>query len=285
MLIHGLAGVMLLGASMVSGGVETVAEGYKFTEGPLWLANGTLIFSDIPADTIFKEGGEVFRNPSGQSNGLTLDREGRLIAAEHLNRRVSRTGKDGTVTAIAETFEGKKFNSPNDVIVRSDGVIFFTDPPYGLPGGPNGPNAELSWSGVYAILKDGTVKMLKKDFDRPNGLALSPDESILYVADTSKGHIRAFDLGADAGVANDRVFCELPGPDGIKCDTAGNIWATAGDGVRVIDPAGSLLETIEFPKQPANCGFGGADGKTLYVTARQAVYKIGTTVAGIHPAR
>ncbi|MBI2423183.1 MAG: SMP-30/gluconolactonase/LRE family protein [Candidatus Hydrogenedentes bacterium] len=270
---------------MVTGDVATLGAGYKFTEGPVWMKDGTLLFSDIPADTIFKGNGEVFRKPSGMSNGLTLDREGRLIAAEHQTRRVTRTEKDGTITVLAERFEGKRLNSPNDVIVRSDGVLFFTDPPYGLPGGPDGPNAELKWFGLFAILPDGALKMLKKDFLRPNGLTLSPDEKLLYVADTSKGHIRAFDLAKDGTLSGDRVFCELPGPDGIKCDVEGNVWATASDGVRVVSPQGELLETVVFPEGPANCGFGGQDGKTLYVTARSSVYTVTTAVAGIHPAR
>lgn len=271
-------------AEFTAGPVETVAEGFIFTEGPVWLPDGTLLFSDIPANKIFRGDKTVFRDPSGQSNGLTLDREGRLIAAEHLNRRVTRTEADGSVVVVADRFEGKRFNSPNDVVVRADGAIFFTDPPYGLPGGLGGPNAELDFSGVYAVLPGAAPKVLVKDFKKPNGLTLSPDEKILYVADTEGGHIRAFDLAEDGSVSNDRLFCELPGPDGIKTDTAGNIWATASDGVRVIAPDGALLQTIEFPQNPANCAFGGADGKTLYVTARRAVYKVATTVAGIHAA-
>ena len=143
----------------------------------------------------------------------------------------------------------------------------------------------MKWFGLFAILPDGTLKMLKNDFDRPNGLTLSPEERVLYAADTSKGHLRAFDLAKDGSLSGDRVFCELPGPDGIKCDVEGNVWATASDGVRVVNPKGELLETVVFPEGPANCGFGGQDGKTLYVTARSSVYTVTTSVAGIHPAR
>jgi len=272
-------------APLTVGEIETVGKGFMFTEGPVCLPDGKVLFSDIPADTIFDTERNVFRNPSGQSNGLTLDNENRLIAAEHANRRVSRTEADGSVTVLADNIEGKKFNSPNDVLVRKDGVLFFTDPPYGLRGGLEGDLAELDYSGVYAILEPGNVQVLAKDFKKPNGLALSPDEKILYVADTEGGHIRAFDLAADATLSNGRVFCEVPGPDGIKVDSEGNVWATAGDGVRVIRPDGTLIETIVFPGAPANCAFGGADGKTLYVTARTGVYKVGVSVAGILPGK
>lgn len=282
-----LIAVTLLGAEppLTTGEIETVGKGFMFTEGPVCLPDGKILFSDIPADTIFDTERNVFRNPSGQSNGLTLDNENRLIAAEHANRRVSRTEADGSITVLAETFEGKKLNSPNDVVVRKDGILFFTDPPYGLRGGLEGDLAELDFAGVYAILEPGNVKLLARDFKKPNGLALSPDEKILYVADTEGKHIRAFDLAEDASVSNDRVLCDLPGPDGIKVDTEGNIWATAGDGVRVIRPDGTLVETIEFPGAPANCGFCGPDGKTLFVTARTGIYKVGISIPGILPGK
>jgi gluconolactonase len=261
--------------------VETVATGHRFTEGPVWLPQGKLLFSDIPADRIYAvEAGSksVFREPSGRSNGLTLDRENRLLAAEHQNRRVSRTEKDGTITVLADSYDGKRLNSPNDLIVRSDGVIFFTDPPYG------GHGSELGFNGVYAIHPDGTLKLLVNDFYRPNGLTLSPDEKILYIADSEKDFIRAYDLAPDATLSNPRQFCRCPGPDGIKTDTNGNIWATAADGVRIIAPNGSLLHTIAFPEQPANCAFG-EDGRTLFVTARTSVYKVRATVQGILPGK
>jgi gluconolactonase len=263
-------------AGFTEGQPEQVRSGHKFTEGPLYMPEGHLLFSDIPAHRIYKEYGTVFREESGYSNGLTLDREGRLIAAEH-KRRVSRTEKDGTIVTLAEAYEGKKLNSPNDVIVRSDGTIFFTDPPYG------GNKVELDFNGVYKIAPDGALSLLVKDFIKPNGLALSPDEKTLYVADTEGSHLRAFDVAEDGSLSNGRVLCEVPGPDGIKVDTQGNIWATAGDGVRVISPTGELLDTVVFPEKPANCCFGGVDGKTLYVTARTGVYKIRTTVEGIRP--
>ena len=281
-----LVGLMTVAPSdsFVEGEVASVTEGYMFTEGPLYLPDGVLIFSDIPADTIFREDKTVFRKPSGQSNGLTLDREGRLIACEHKNRRVTRTEPDGAITVLAERYEGKKLNSPNDVVVRSDGAIFFTDPPYGLPGGLEGPEAELTFSGVYMISPEGELRLLIEDFHKPNGLAFSPDESTLYIADTEGRHIRAFDVATDGSLAAGRIFAELPGPDGMKVDVEGNVWCTASDGVRVHDPEGNLLETIVFPQAPANCAFGDKDGRTLYVTARTGVYKVRTRTTGIHPA-
>ncbi len=281
---------MVTGSAMLGGGegltvgeVELVAGGFVFTEGPVWLPEGVLLFSDIPAGKIYRADKTVFREPSGQSNGLTLDTQGRLLAAEHQTRRVTRTEKDGTVTVLAERFEGKRLNSPNDLVVRSDGTVFFTDPPYGLPRGLQDPAAELAFSGVYAIAPDGTLKALVKDFNRPNGLAFSPGEEILYVADTAEGHLRAFDVAGDGALSASRVLCELPGPDGMKVDTQGNVWSTAGDGVRVIAPDGALLATVKFPAQPANCAFGGEDAKTLYATARQAVYKVRLSIPGIKP--
>lgn len=273
--------------------LEKLTTGYQFTEGPVWRADGTLLFSDIPANRIYTGTGEVFRDPSHQSNGLTLDREGRLIAAEHQSRRVTRTEKDGSITVLAETFEGKKFNSPNDVIVRNDGMIFFTDPPYGLPGGME--NSELGFTGVYALDPETkTVTLIGKDFNRPNGLCLSPDEKTLYVADTEgdhapntsekKGDIWAFEADGKGSYGGGKLFCQLPYPDGIKADVEGNVWATCSAGVQVFSPEGALLETVETPEGPANCGFGGADGKTLYITARTSVYTVRTNVAGIHPA-
>lgn len=263
--------------ALVAGPVQTVAEGFQFTEGPLWLPSGGLIFSDIPANTIFKADKSVFRNPSGESNGLAMDSTGRLIACEHGNRRVSRTEKDGAVIAIAETYKGKRLNSPNDAVVRSDGVIFFTDPPYGVAADKR----ELPFQAVFAILADGTLKLLGDDFVKPNGIGLSPDEKTLYVADTEGGHIRAFDAAPDASLSKGRVFCELPVPDGMAIDTKGFVWCTAGDGVRVYSPDGSLVHTVVTPQPPANCAFGGDDLQTLYITARTAVYSVRVTTPGL----
>ena len=292
-----LSTTMLASITMALAGLHDPASlvqlttGYQFTEGPVWRADGTLLFSDIPANRIYTGEKEVFRDPSNQSNGLTLDLEGRLIAAEHRTRRVTRTEKDGTVTVLADSFEGKKLNSPNDVIVRNDGMIFFTDPPYGLEGGIK--NSELGYSGVYALdPATRKVTLISKNFNKPNGLCLSPDEKTLYVADTEgnhepadqKGDIWAFAANGAGSYTGGKVFCHLRFPDGIKADTEGNVWATCADGVRVFGPDGASLETVAVPEGPANCGFGGKDGKTLYITARTSVYSVRTSVPGLYPA-
>jgi gluconolactonase len=271
--------------TLLDGAIEKVAGGFGFTEGPVYVpALGTVLFSDIPNDRIHRlDTSEVFREPSGQSNGLLLDGEERLLAAEHKNRRVTRTEPDGTVTVLAERWEDKRFNSPNDLIVRGDGVVFFTDPPYGLEGGLGGPNADLDFSGVYAILADGSVKLLINDFQKPNGIALSPDEKTLYVADTDGGHIRAFDVAEDATLSNGRELCKLMFPDGMVIDEEGRLWATGGKSVNVFSPEGELIERIDFPEIPANCTFGGEDRKTLYATARNSVYAVKTKTAGLAP--
>ena len=267
-------------ASLLEGDIEKAAEGFQFTEGPVWHPEEGWLFSDIPADTIYRADKSVFRQPSGQSNGLTLDNDGRLIACEHWNRRVTRTEADGSITVLADAYQGKKLNSPNDVIVRSDGAIFFTDPPYGLAGR----EAELDFSGVFMIAGDGELKLLADDFVRPNGLALSPGESTLYIADTDRAHIRAFDIAPSGELTNDRVFCELPTPDGLKVDVEGRVWATASDGVHVLTSDGTRLDIIVFPQHPANCSFGEEDGRTFFVTARTAVYQVRTKTPGIHPS-
>lgn len=274
--------VLLSGAQaeFTTGPIQCIAEGFKFTEGPLWLPSNVLIFSDIPADTIYRADKSIFRTPSGCSNGLTLDPQGRLIAAEHKNRRVSRTEADGTVVTVADRFEGKRLNSPNDVVVRSDGTIFFTDPPYGLEGGLTGPNAELDFAGIFCITPKGEVHCLARDFKKPNGITLSPDEKILYVADCEGNRIKAFDLNSDGISKNTRVLCEIPHPDGMKADEQGNLWSTAKEGIRVISPKGELLQTIAFSQQTTNCAFGGPDGAALYVTTPNAVYRVPTRVHG-----
>ncbi len=282
--IRSISSILLLAAvaapaDYVTGPVETIAEGFQFTEGPVWLTSGELIFSDIPADTIYRVDKSIFRKPSGKSNGLTLDQEGRLIACEHWNRRVTRTEEDGSITVLADSYGGKKLNSPNDVTVRSDGTIYFTDPPYGLEGREQ----EQPCQGVYVIAPDGTLTRIAEDFIKPNGIGLSPDEKTLYIADTDGSHIRAFDVAEDGSIGSGRVFCELPGPDGMAIDAKGYVWSAAGDGIRVISPAGELVHTVTVPQGPANCTFGGDDGKTLYITARTGLYKVGVVTPGLLP--
>ncbi len=260
--------------------IETVAKGLQFTEGPCELPDGRLVFSDIPASKLYAvlAGKQtVYRDPSHNANGNTLDPEGRLVTCEHGSRRVTRQEKDGTTTVLAERYEGKRLNSPNDLVVRKDGVVFFTDPPYGI----RPEEAELGFNGVYAIVK-GKLILLDKSFDRPNGLVLSPDETILYVADTAKSHIRKFQVDANGNVTGGDVWAATPHPDGIRVDTEGRVWSASGDGVNVISPKGKLESVIKFPEQPANLCFS-RDGKTLFVTARTGVYRVGVTVKGIAP--
>jgi gluconolactonase len=267
--------------------VEQVASGFEFTEGPVWHPSGFLLFSDIPADTIYKwtpnQKTEVFRRPSGNANGNTLDAEGRLISAEHKLRRVSRTEKDGKIVTLAERYEGKRLNSPNDVVVKSDGSVYFTDPPYGIKK----EQEELGFYGVYRLAPNGTLTLLVKDFVRPNGLAFSPDEKKLYVNDSEKGHIRVFDVSGDGTLANGRIFAELKDsskagvPDGMKVDVRGNVYSTGAGGVWVFSPAGNLLGKIEVPETSANLAWGDRDSKTLYITANKSVYRIRLNVAGV----
>jgi gluconolactonase len=269
---------------LTAGAAERLAGGFQFTEGPLWMPQGMLVFSDIPGDTIYslKDGrAEVFRRPSGNSNGLALDGEGRLIACEHGTRRVSRTEKDGTVMPLATHYEGKRLNSPNDVVVKSDGAVYFTDPPYGV----RPENRELSIQGVYRVAPDGRLTLLVDDFVKPNGLAFTPDEKVLYIADTEKDWVRAFDVREDGTVANGRVFyrVEPPGqlrPDGMKVDVAGNLYIAGSDGVAIVGPDGRLIQTVRLPERPSNLAFGGPDGRALFVTARQFVYRIPMKNAG-----
>jgi len=266
------------GADLAAGPVETVAEGFQFTEGPVWLPGEGLIFSDIPADTIYRADKSVFRKPSGKSNGLTLDMEGRLIACEHWNRRVTRTEKDGTITVLADRYMGHKFNSPNDATVRSDGTIYFTDPGYGLEKRER----ELDFSGVYAISPEGGVTLLSVYFKWPNGLAFSPDEQTLYVGDSGTRFIQAFDVAEDGTLSNSRLFCRAA-CDGMEMDVEGRLWTSDGRHVSVFAPDGAKVGAIEFPQAPANCAFGGKHHKTLFVTARTAVYKVRVNTAGLRP--
>jgi gluconolactonase len=267
--------------------VTKLADGFGFTEGPVWIARdgGYLVFSDIRKNQMnrwtAKDGVTVFREPSRNANGNTLDREGRLITAEHSGRRLSRMEADGSVVTIVDQFDGKKFNSPNDVVVKSDGTLWFTDPPYGLPKGEGKEQA-----GNYVFRHDPATKtttLLVKDFDMPNGLCFSPDEKQLYIADAGKlHHIRVFDVAANGTVSNSRVFAviEKGFPDGIRCDPSGRIWASSGNGVDVFAPDGSVIAKINLPKAGANLCFGGKDGTTLFITARDALYSVETKVKG-----
>jgi len=266
--------------------VRQVASGHKFTEGPTWYnAEACLLFSDIPANRIYKwtEAGGVivWREPSHNTNGNTTDSEGRLVSCEHGSRRVTRTVRDRTVEVLCSTYKGRRLNSPNDVAVKRDGTIWFTDPPYGIKPG------QVEQDANYVFRLDPGAKepvAVASDFARPNGICFSPDEKVLYVADSDRGkhHVRRFQVQKDRTLAGGEVFCTIePGvPDGIRCDADGRLYVSAGDGVQVFSPAGRLIGKIRTPLSAANCAFGGADGKTLFITARTGVWAVGLKVKG-----
>jgi gluconolactonase len=280
--------------------VEKIAHGFKFTEGPVWDPRGWLLFSDIPADTIYQwvpgptarrgnvalpaslvGGLHVFRRPSGRSNGLALDDQGRLIAAEH-DRRVSRTEVGGTLKTLADRLADKRLNSPNDLVVKSDGSIYFTDPPYGT----DEKSRDLAFSGVNRISADGKLSVLEKGMPFPNGLAFSPDESKLYVVDSGANQIRVFDVNSDGSLGQSRLFAEVnlagsqEGPDGIKVDERGRVFCAGPDGVWILSPDGRLLGKIRMPEVPANLAFGGDHYSTLFITARTGLYRIELKTSG-----
>ena len=267
--------------------VEKLAGGMKFTEGPVWSSadGGFLVFSDIPSNELkkwSKKGGlTTFRKPSHNTNGNTRDGEGRLISCEHGSRTVTRTGKDGKVETLADRHDGKRLNSPNDAAVKSDGSIWFTDPPYGLEGRP----AEQPGNFVYRLdPKTKDLKVVVNDMKWPNGICFSPDEKRLYVAnsDGRNALINVFEVKEDGTLGSGREFCRIDKgvPDGIRCDAAGRVWSSAGDGVHAFSPEGKLLGKIRVPESPANLCFGGDDGKTLFITARSSLYAVRTNVAG-----
>ena len=268
--------------------VEKLFDGFKFTEGPLWNPEGFLLFSDIPADTIYKWNTAykpaIFRRPSGNTNGNAYDNQGRLISAQH-NRKLTRTEKDGKVTVLAERYDNKLLNSPNDIAVKSDGSIYFTDPPYGIKK----EQEELGFYGIYRWDENGYLTLLNQEMVRPNGIAFSPDEKKLYVSDSEKLHILVFDVKPDGTLSEGRVFAELPGPtdkgvpDGMKVDVKGNIYCTGSGGVWIFSTTGELLDKINVPEKATNLAWGNQDYKTLYITASNSVYRIPLNVAGIQP--
>ncbi len=276
----GLEGILPAGAE-----VQKLATGFQFTEGPAW-GHGALCFSDIPADTIYRvtDAGEVsvFLKPSGKSNGLMYDRDGTLIACRHWERNVARVTPDGQVTVLADRYDGKKLNSPNDCIIAADGAIYFTDPFYGLEGRPQ----EQDCEGVYRIAPDGALTRVIDEMTRPNGIFISPDGKTLYVGDSEDRKIRAYTLQADGSATDGRDFADMrtdaPGaPDGMTLDADGNIYCTGGGGVWVITPEGKHLGTIAVPEVPANCTFGGPENNVLYITARNSVYWVSLSTKGL----
>jgi gluconolactonase len=279
---------------------EKVANGFIFIEGPVWHPEGYLLFSDIPANRIYKlkadDKAEVFMEKSGYSgsdsptgeigsNGLGLDTEGRLLLCQHGNRQVVRVEKDGKQTVLASTFEGKRFNSPNDIVCRKDGTLYFTDPSWGLEKNSNKPTREIRFNGVYRYY-NGTISLIDSTLAKPNGIALSPNGSILYVADISKKWFR-YDLHKDGTVKNKRLFFDASAindighMDGMKVDTKDNVYATGPNGVMIFSPKGKHLGSVQFAEIAANVGWGGADGKTLYATCQTGLYRIKLKIKGL----
>lgn len=318
LLILSLAGMLLASAQIrkaspaldqiVPAGakIEKLAGGFKFIEGPVWMHEGYLLFSDIPNNAIMKwtPAGQVsvFMKPSGfngtnapagalvGSNGLTLDKQGLLLICQHGNGQLVRREKNGKLTVLAGKYDGKRLNSPNDVVVKSDGSLYFTDPPYGFPKEDDDPAKQLKFNGVYR-LANGKLELLYKDLSRPNGIALSPDEKTLYVgnSDAAKKIWMKFDVKPDGGIANGKLFYDVTSqtgdgvPDGMKVDTKGNLYCTGPGGIWIFSPDGKHLGNINPPETPANLGWGDADGKTLYITARTGLYRIKLNIAGLRP--
>ena len=261
--------------------VEKVAAGYIFTEGPVWSRDGYLLWSDVPNNRIHRwvpgEKITVFREQSGAANGNTLDAKGNLYTCEGKARRVTRTDKKGVVEVLADKWEGKRLNAPNDIVVRRDGNVYFTDPAFGNQT----EGRELDFYGIYRIPPKGPLEVIAKPKGRPNGVAISPNGKILYVANSDDRAVYAYDLDAKGAAANERaVIKNVDGsPDGIRVDEKGNVYVTA-NGLAIYSADGKLLHTIEMSETPRNCAFGDPDFQTLYVTALTSVYRIRLDVKG-----
>jgi len=302
--------------------VERVATGFEWTEGPVWIHSGYLLFAGIHHNRILKwvpgEGVTVFLHPSGYqgtkpypgpepgSNGMTLDKEGRLTVAGHARRDVYRLESlepGAKLTVLADRYRGKLLNSPNDLVYRSDGSLYFTDPPYGLPTqGDKDPLKELRFNGVFRLPGAASIpagarpansklQLVIKDLSRPNGIAFSPDEKYLYIAVSDQEHMvwMRYAVKPDGSVADGTVFCSATSdqgvgtPDGIKVDQEGNLYGAGPGGLWIISPQGKHIGTIKLPEKAANCNWGGADGKTLYITASTSVYRIQLKIPGVMP--
>ncbi len=287
--------------------LEKLADGFTWVEGPVWdAAEGALLFSDIPHNAVYRwqesEGVSLFLRPSGYTgeapfaghepgaNGLTFDAEGRLVLAQHGDRRIARLKPDGSYTTLADRYQGKRFNSPNDVVFHANGDLYFTDPPYGLPEAFVDPARELAFTGVYRLTPPGTLTLLEENLSAPNGLAFSPDQRTLYIAnsDPERAIWMAYDVQDDGTLANGRLFYEAtnrvgpenPGlPDGLKLDRAGNLFATGPGGLYVFAPDGTLLGRIPMGVPTANVAWGD-DGATLYITANTALYRLRLKTTG-----
>ena len=272
--------------------LEVLGEGFTFTEGPIWHPyDKHLTFSDIPSNRMHRwsehKGVEIYREPSQLANGNTYDKQGRILTCEHGTSRVVREEANGTLTVLASHWEGKELNSPNDIVVRSNGDIFFTDPTFGRGSGTGIERPiELDIRGIYKIDSESlTMTLLKDDFTQPNGLAFSPDESVLYVADTPRMHIRRFDVAPDGSLSGGEIFTLSVGegagaPDGLKVDTQGNVYCCGPGGVHVYDPLGSCLGVIQTPAFCANFTWGDDDFLTFYMTSSNHLYRVPVKVPG-----
>ncbi len=278
--------------------LEQLGTGFTFTEGPIWNPDGFLLFSDMPGDVRRRwdpDGGvSEVANPSNKGNGMTIDNDGRLVVCEHVTSSVVRMdpdGRGGGREVLATHYEGKELNSPNDVVVKSDGAIYFTDPTYGrMPGFGLEREQDLDFQGVYRIPPGGgDPQLMVDDFAQPNGLCFSTDESLLYINDTDRAHIRVFDVQADGTLANSRVLADRIGSgkleigdlvDGMKLDERGNVWVTGPGGVCVFNPEGEHIGTVEVPENVGNVNWGGPDWNWLFIPATSSVYRIECKVSG-----
>jgi gluconolactonase len=288
--------------------VERVASGFEFTEGPVWSREGALLFSSPNTNAIYRwtPAGkvDVFRSKSGYtgldigryhqpgSNGLTFDGDGRLTMCQHGNRRILRVEPHGNTTVLADSFEGRRLNSPNDLVYRSDGTLYFTDPPFGLPGVFDDPDKDLPFSGVFGVTRDGEIFLVTDELEGPNGLAFSPDERYLYVGDWDPEHKAVMRYALDTAgrpVGRGELLCDLtrePGEDaidGLKVDQLGDLYVCGPGGVWILSAAGEQLGLLRLPENPHNLAWGGDDARTLYITALTSVYRIRLTVPGIRP--
>lgn len=264
---------------------EIVTDGYQFTEGPYWHPDGYLLFSDIPANTVFKwapgGGSEVYLKPSGNSNGIAASDDGTIYLAQHAGR-ISRITDDRKTVAVVERYQGKRLNSPNDLVVHSDGTIYFTDPPFGVTE----ESREIEFSGAFKLAKDGSLTPFYKEFSRPNGIALSPDESRLYVNDSQTGRIAVFDLNRKGEPVNPRNFAgvgkmsDTGAADGMKVDRDGRVYSTGPGGVYIFNQKGEQIRKISTDVRITNLGWGGEDHTQLFMTAPNAVYRLDMTVSG-----
>jgi gluconolactonase len=271
--------------------VEVLYSGCRWAEGPAYFPAGRyLVFSDIPNDRMLRWDETtgavgVFRSPAGYTNGHTVDRQGRLISCEQGNRRVTRTEHDGSVTVLADRYQGKRFNSPNDVVERADGSVWFTDPSYGIDSDYEGNQADTEIGACHVYRVDpasGEVGVVADDFVRPNGLAFSLDERQLYIVDTRRKHMRRFDVAEDGTLTGGAVFaeCDAGSFDGVRLDSVGRVWVAAHDGLHCFDPDGTLIGKLRLPESVSNLTFGGRKRNHLYITATTSLYSLRVNING-----